>query len=170
MNRKWTCVIVGLFLVTILMGGCSVPTTQSSPPISTDNIAFIIPIQVEAFSKDATLRVSLWNAEQLEANEKNATCTFSFDAQTGTEKVQCPEGVEYREVTPEEFTIPIHDINTSIRITSKSIRMGEKYMIQISGLSNDNCNSASASYGDTANSKTITLEDLTWMTTLMACP
>lgn len=31
MNSKWTFVIVGLFLVTILMGACSVPTTRSSP-------------------------------------------------------------------------------------------------------------------------------------------
>jgi hypothetical protein len=171
MNRKWMLVLAGLFLITILVTACSVPITWLYP--STPNrefITLIIPIQVKGFSKDAILRVGLWNAEQLAANEKNALCTISYDAQTGNENVQCPDGVEYHEVMPGEFTIPIRDIRTTITITSKSIRMGEKYMIQISGLSNDNCNSASASFSSMANSKTITVEDLTWATTMMACP
>ena len=168
MNRKGMLALAILLLTTIL--GCSLPTTLPFSSHQRGNITFIIPIQVEAFSKDEPLHVSLWNEEQITINEKNALCGVSYDAQTGIEKIQCPEGIEYREVLPEEFTISLRDIRTSITITSMSIRMGEKYMIQISGLSNDNCNSTSASFTGKANSKTITLDELTWMTTLMACP
>lgn len=169
MSRKRILAFVNLSLVMLLASACSAPLSQTSPPATGKNVTFIIPIQVDAFSKDATLRVSLWNAEQLEASDNNAPCVVSYNAETGGEEVQCPDGVEYRQATPEELVIPIGDVGTSITVTSKGIQVGERYRVLISGLSHDDCNSSSASVDGTAQSETITLENLEWMTTLMAC-
>lgn len=169
MNRKWRFVLAGLSSV-LVVSACSAPLFRSSPPATAKNVTFVIPIQVENFSKGAVLRISLWNAEQMEAAEQNGNCMVVYDARTGTETVQCPEGVEYQEAVPEELIIPVGDIDTSITVTSKSIRVGEPYRIQISGLSSDDCNSTSASVDGTADSETVTLENLAWMSTLMACP
>jgi hypothetical protein len=169
MRKKWLLFLVGLSLLVIVMSACSVPITQSSLPAAAGNVTFVIPIEVDNFSKDATLSVRLWNAEQLAYAEENAPCAVSYDAQTGIEAIHCPEGVEYHEAMPEELAIPISNVDTNITVTSTSIRVGEKYRVQISGLSNDDCNSTSASIDGTANSQTITLENLAWMTTMMAC-
>ena len=133
-------------------------------------VTFIIPISVGIFSQNAILRVRLWNDEQLEISEKNSACTVSYNVQTKTEEVRCPEGVKYQEVTPEEFMFPVQEINASIEVRSNTIRVGEKYRLLISGLSNDNCNSTSADVRDMANSETITMGKLPWCTTEMACP
>jgi hypothetical protein len=134
------------------------------------NITFIVPISVDVFSQNATLRIRLWNYEQIKISKKNSSCAVSYNTQTKTEKVHCPDGIKYQEVTPEEFTFSIQDINTSVEFKSSVIGVGEKYRLLISGLSNDNCNSASSDFRDMARSKIITMEKLTWYKTEMACP
>ena len=169
MRTKWLQSLAGLFLLTLLLSACSFPLARSSPSTA-DYVTFVIPIQAGNFSQDATLRVSLWTAEQMEAAQENGGCVAYYDAQTGIEEIQCPDGVEYVEVTPEEFVIPIGDVGDSVSVTSKSIRVGERYRAQVSGLSSDDCNQTSASVNGTAHSETITLDKLEWASTLMACP
>jgi hypothetical protein len=169
MRTKWLQSLAGLFLLTLVVSACSFPLAQSSPSTA-EYVTFVVPIQVEDFSQDATLRVSLWTAEQMEAAEETGDCIASYDTRTGVEEIQCPDGVDYVEVTPEEFTIPMSDVGDSISVTSKSIRVGERYRVQVSGLSDDDCNQASASTQGTARSATLTLDNLEWVSTLMACP
>ncbi len=74
-----------------------------------------------------------------------------------------------QEITPEKFAFPIQAINRSIQLTSQTVKIGEKYRIALRGLSSDDCNSTSATAEGTASTSTITLGELDWLTTEMAC-
>ncbi len=136
---------------------------------SGESIIFFIPIETEIFSGDAALTVRLWNAKQLEISEKTSNCAASFDLQTQTEEIQCPEGVEYQKPIPEEFLFPIEEIELSIEIISSTVQIGERYRVHISGLSHDDCNTASASVNGEVTSKALQLNDLSWTATRKAC-
>jgi hypothetical protein len=129
-----------------------------------------VAINKESFSPEASLRVRIWNAETLKVAEGNANCAVSYNQETKTEEVHCPEGVNYREVSPEEFEFIMQDIGTDIEIMSATVTVGERYRLQISGLASDDCNTASATVEEKARSAHILIEDLMWATTLMACP
>lgn len=169
MKRKYLCrLLLILFLILIpVLARCDDLSIQG---YSEKIVTFVVPISVEMFSQNAILRVSLWNEEQLEISERNSACMVSYNAQTKTQDIRCPEGIEYQEVLPEEFTFSVQEVTASIKLRSTTIRRGEKYRLLISGLSNDNCNHASADVRDVANSGTITMERLSWHTTEMACP
>lgn len=137
---------------------------------STQTVSFEIPISAGSFSAQATLRVTVWNAEQLRVSQQTADCAVSHDAQTGLDQVSCPPGVVYQQAHPEEFTFSAASSGSSLRVTTTSLHVGEDYAISISGLSQDNCNNASARVEGRARSAIIILENLSWMTTLMACP
>jgi len=137
---------------------------------STGSITFTVPIVVELFSDEATLRLTLWNADQLEIIKRTGACSITYNLETQTEEIHCPQGVEYEAVTPDEFTFPLQEIGEFIEVESDNIRIGERYRLQISGLSSDNCNTTSANVEGIAQQADITIEDLTWMTTMMACP
>jgi len=162
--KKYICSLFILFLVFIPVW------VECDGGYSGEVVTFVMPIPVEIFSQNAILRVRLWNNEQLEISEKNSTCAVSYNAKTRTEEIHCSGGVEYQEVTPEEFMFPVGEINASIEVRSATVRVGEKYRLLISGLSNDNCNSTSADVREAANSETIIIAELSWRTTTMACP
>ena len=167
MNKNLFKLFILLLIHPYLLAGCDL----SSPKVdSGGSVTVIAPIDVELFSEDASLRVRLWNAEQLEIIQNTANCAVTYNQQTQTEEVHCPEGIEYQEVTPEEFSFSIQEIGTSIEVRSEMIRVGEKYRLLISGSSNDNCNTTSADVVDIAGFNQVVLEDLMWMTTGMACP
>jgi len=150
-----------------LLSGCDL----TSPDIdSTGSVTFTVPVDSDMFSNEAILRLTLWNADQLEIMKRTANCSISYNLETQTEEIHCPEGVEYEEVTPEEFTFPVQEIGEIIEVESDNIRIGKKYRLLISGLSSDNCNTTSASVEGIAQHADIIIEDLMWMTTLMACP
>jgi hypothetical protein len=151
----------------IFLTGCSVVAPFSR---SDEFVTFSVLIDKGTFSPEASLRVRIWNAETLKVAESNANCAVSYNQETQTEEVHCPEGVNYREVTPEEFEFLIQDIGAEIEIKSTTVTVGEKYRLQISGLASDDCNTASASVEEKARSEHILIEDLMWATTMMACP
>jgi len=162
--------ITNLFLllaVSSFLAGCSVVAPFSR---SVEFVTFSVVINKGNFSPEASLRVRLWNAETLKVAESNANCAVSYNQETKTEEVHCPEGVKYREVTPEEFEFLVQDIGAEIEIKSATVTVGEKYRLQISGLSSDDCNTASATVEEKARSAQVLIEDLMWATTLMACP
>jgi hypothetical protein len=153
-----------MILLCTLIGACAAPATQP-----TSGVTFTIPIQVEVFSPKGTLQVLVWNAEQMAAQDQQGECVIAHDMQSGTDTVLCPEGVQYQEITPEKFDFPIQAINQSIQVTSRTVKVGEKYRLALRGLSSDDCNSASATVEETASSSTITLGNLNWAITEMAC-
>ncbi len=162
--------LVFFVLILILLSILSACAEQSSAIDSTGSVSFTVPIDAEMFSKEATLIFTLWNADQLEIFDRTANCTVSYDAELQKEEIHCPEGVEYEEVTPEEIIIPVQEISKSVKFERDQIRVGERYRLLITGLSNDNCNTTSASIEDIAQQVDITFEDLGWATTEMACP
>ena len=155
---------LGVGMLLTLASACSSTTVQPA-----SNVTFIIPVPVEAFSPTAALQVSIWNAQQLRTLDQQAECVVAHDMQTGTDSVHCPEGVEHQTITPENFVFPIQAIDKSIQLASHTVRTGEKYQIILRGLSSDDCNSTSAVAEETAAASTITLGNLNWMTTAMAC-
>jgi hypothetical protein len=155
---------LGVLLLCALTIACAAPVAQ---PVS--GITFSVLVPVETFSPKGTLQVFVWNAQQLAALDRQNECVIAHDPQTGTDTTLCPEGVQYREITPEKFDFPVQAIEQSIRVTSQTIKVGEKYRIALRGLSSDDCNSTSAAVEGTATSSTITLGNLDWLTTEMAC-
>ena len=151
----------------IFLAGCSIVAPFSR---SDEFVTFNVSINKEAFSPEANLRVRIWNAATLKVAESNANCAVSYNQETKTEEVHCPEGVNYREVTPEEFEFLVQDLRAEIEIKSATVTVGETYRLQISGLASDDCNTASATVEERATSAHIVLENLLWATTLMACP
>lgn len=157
-------ITLGMVLLLILVSACTAPTTQPA-----SNVTFSVPIQTEIFSPRGTLQVLVWDAEQMAAVDKQAECIIAHDMQSGTDTTICPEGVQYQEITPEKFDFPIQSIEQHIQVTSRSVNVGEKYRLALRGLSSDDCNSTSATVEGEATSSTITLGQLDWLTTEMAC-
>jgi len=162
--------LVSLALILILLSILSACAEQSSAIDSSESVTFTVPIDAEMFSEEAALRFTLWNADQLEIMKRTANCAVSYNAELQKEEIHCPEGVEYEEVTPEEIIIPVQEIGKSAKFESDQIRLGERYRLLVTGLSNDNCNTTSASIEDIAQHVDITFEDLGWATTEMGCP
>jgi hypothetical protein len=160
----WLKRAISVLLLFVFASACSATTGQPAA-----NVTFVIPVPVESFSPKATLQVSVWNAQQVTMLDRQANCVVSYDPQTETEAVHCPEGVQYQKLTPEEFSFPVQAVTDSIQLTSQTVKTGEKYRIGLRGLSSDECNSTSAQVEGTATASTTTLSDLNWMTTLMAC-
>lgn len=166
MIKSQLLAIVPILILPAILSAC---VGQSSTIGSTGNVTFTVPIDAGMFSEEEPLRFRLWNADQLAIMLRTADCSISFDAESQQEQIQCPEGVKYEEVTPEEIIIPVQEIGPSASFESNQIRVGEKYRLLITGLSNDNCNTTSASVEDIAQQAEITFDDLAWMTTEMGC-
>ena len=156
-----------LHAALIFLAGCSIVAPFSR---SVEFVTFNVLINAEVFSPEANLRVRIWNAETLKVAERNANCAVSYNQETQTEEVHCPEGVVYREASPEEYAFFVQDIGAEIEIESATVTVGEMYRLQISGLASDDCNTASATVEERAGSAHIVLENLLWATTMMACP
>jgi hypothetical protein len=163
-SLRWFRQALGVLLLFGLVSACAATSTQP-----TAGVTFIVPVPVEAFSPRTALQVSVWNAQRLKTLDQQAECVISRDVQTGTESIHCPEGVPYQKITPEEFVFPLQSINQRIQLTSQTVKTGEQYQIILRGLSSDDCNSTSATAEGTATTSTITLGELSWMTTEMAC-
>ncbi len=151
----------------IFLAGCSIVAPFSR---SVEFVTFSVVIDKVNFSPEASLRVRIWNAETLKVAESSSNCAVVYNQETQTEEVHCPEGVEYREVSPEEFEFLVQDLGAEIEIKSATVTVGEMYRLQIFGLASDDCNTASATVEEKARSAHILIEDLMWATTLMACP
>jgi hypothetical protein len=167
MRKRLITKLFLLLAASSFLVGCSIIAPFSR---SVEFVTFNVSINTEAFSPEATLRVRIWNAATLKVAEGNANCAVSYNQETQTEEVHCPEGVNYREVSPEEFEFLVQDIGAEIEIKSATVTVGERYRLQISGLASDDCNTASASVEEKARSAQVHIDDLMWATTLMACP
>lgn len=162
---------ISLSLILVLAAASFLAGCATAPPFggAEENVTFLLRMDAGTFSSEASLRVRIWDAEQLEVAATTANCAVSFNQETQTEEVHCPEGIVYQKASPEEFEFPLQDLGAEIEIRSASVTVGEKYRLQISGLSSDNCNTTSASVEGKARSAQIVIEDLMWATTMMGC-
>jgi hypothetical protein len=167
MMKQPSISFVLMLIIVSFLSGCDLTPPDSDLP---ESVIFTVSVDTELFSDEGSLRVSLWNADQMEIMKRNADCAISYNLETQTEEIHCPEGVEYQEVFPEEFTFPLQEIGEIVEVKSKKISIGERYRLQISGLSSDDCNTTSANVEGVAQRTHVTLEDLMWMSTMMACP
>ena len=156
-----------ILATSTFLAGCSAISPFGGPR---ESVTFTVRIEPEFFSPEATLHVRIWDSEQLKIAESVGNCAVTYNAETETEEVHCPEGVEYQEPFPEVYAFPVQDIGEEFDILSTTVTVDEEYRLQISGLSSDNCNTASASVQERARAAQIILEDLMWATTMMACP
>jgi len=151
--------ILSLILVIMLAGWDG----SSMGGDSEKGVRFIIPIEVEKFSEDKPILIKLWTAEEFKiSREMSRKCYEHYNMDTKTWERKCKEGVEYQEVTPEEFRIPVKEIAFTIEVRSKKIKVGEGYTLKIGGVRKDKRFTLVAIVEDTARSETITLENLTW--------
>jgi len=171
MKHPLRFVVISAF-VMVFVCGCKGFSRTTNPPtqaaIPSTTISIIIPIQPEKFSKQAVVKVDLLNAEQIAIEDANPICVITGNG-SGVTYTQCPPGTEYKEVTPKEFTFPIGEVGNQIQIASTQVKLGEQFRITLTGLSQDDCNARSTRYTGVANENEITLTDLLWATTLMAC-
>lgn len=156
--------VLVLFVITV---GCNLLPSDTPSDVA---VSFTIDIDTSVFSTERPLRFVFWNAAQLEIAQRNANCSVSYNAETETEEVHCPEGVVYEPVTPTEFALSRDEIGDHVELTPGNIFVGEHYRLQISGLSSDNCNTTAASIEEVARNATVVVENLMWMMTEMACP
>jgi len=137
---------------------------------SEEGVEFIVPIERERFSEHAIFTVRLWNVQQLELSGESTACTMSYDRDTETERIECPEGIEHEKPIAEEWSLPVQDAVPPLAIRSHTMKVGERYRLRISGTSSDNCNTTVAEVRSIADSETIQLQHLSWSSTLMGCP
>ncbi len=164
-----------LFLSLLLTFVCSADLGAGQN--AEKEVHFIIQIPVELFSKDATISVRIKGPKQIERNRNNERCNSIYNMITRKTETTCPEGVEYLEITPEEFEFPIKTINEYIDVRSETIKVGDEYILAVYGKAADECNTTRASTRGKAQEETITLpigsrrtgEGLEWGTTLMGC-
>lgn len=160
-------IVLFILILLCLSAGCDALYPGSS---SGGQVSFTIAIDAGMFSAGRPVRFIFWNAGQLEIAQRNANCSVSYNTATETEEVHCPEGVVYEPVTPIEFARSRDEIGDRVELTPGNIFVGERFRLQISGLSSDDCNTTTASIEDVARKAMVEVEDLMWMTTEMACP
>jgi hypothetical protein len=125
-------------------------------------------VDVAQFSPGSVLRVLVWNGEKLATLDQNARCASVRDP-TGTASRQCPPGITYQEVTPEEHQIDVSGIGATLAVPSETVRVGERFRVLLTGKSADGCNQTSAERSDEARSAEVVLEGLSWETTARGC-
>ncbi len=131
-------------------------------------VTFVVDLPAGAFSRSGELEAHIWTSPQLATAKAQENCTVSENA-AGAQQVNCPPGVVYQPLTPEKFSFPLADLPQSVRLPSRSIHTGERYLIVVFGKSADDCNTTSASFDDTAENTQVRLSTTLWATTEMAC-
>jgi hypothetical protein len=127
------------------------------------------PVDAGLFAAGSSLRVRVWNGDQLATVERNGRCATVFDPATGAESIRCPEGTSYQPVTPEEFEFPVSELTGSIEVKSATVRVGEKFRVLLSAKSRAGCNTTSADHVGTADTPSVALGNLAWSTTARGC-
>jgi hypothetical protein len=157
-----------LVLPFVLAGLAGAWHQQPGSP-STQTITLVIAIDKTQFAPAATLNVRVWNAEQLAILDRNARCATVSDPQSRVTRLQCPDGIEYQQVTPEQFDYPIASLGRQLEVSTRSVRVGERARIRLSGLYRDKCNTVSAELVLEARSVRTPVGNVRWQATAKAC-
>lgn len=156
-----------LFVGIGVFAACGSP--QGLPSALNEPVTLVISLDRSRFAPTATLEVRVWNAEQLTILDNNARCTAVADRQTGVTRHVCPDGIEYREPSPERFDLPVRTLSARPELKTTSVRAGERFRVRLSALSRDNCNTTSADRVLTARSARVFVDNLDWQTTAKGC-
>jgi|688.fasta_scaffold163928_3 hypothetical protein len=132
-------------------------------------VSFRIQLKGLQFAPNGKLEVEVLNANQLQALQRQAGCRIIFDLSSNDKRINCPSGITYQEVIPEKFTFNVRDLGQSVSVSSRTVRVGEAYAINLIGDSPDNCNTLRAKHSSTALSANIDLTDLPWWQTSIFC-
>jgi hypothetical protein len=159
--------IVVPFVIAGILGTCD--QQSGAPSSATENVTIVVTIDRAQFAPTATLDVRVWNAAQLAILEASPGCATVKDPQTGETRLQCPDEIQYRDVTPERFEYPLESLGSELEVRSASVRVGERFRIRVSGLYRDKCNTTSADRVLQARSARTTVGNLTWHATAKAC-
>ena len=106
-------------------------------------------------TKVACRSITNMKIERMEKN-LNLICYRYYDELKKARVINCPQGIEYLEVTQEDFLFPVKEISETIEVRSKTVEVGERYKLSIVGQYKDGCNALSTSVNSTADSETIT--------------
>lgn len=142
---------------------------SGSPSSLTETVTLVVAIDKTQFAPAATLSVRVWNAEQLAILERNAACAAVKDPQSGVTRLQCPDGIQYQEVTPEQFDYPVASLGRELDVSTRSVRVGERFRIRLSGLYRDKCNTVSAERVLEARAARTLVGNVSWQATAKAC-
>jgi hypothetical protein len=162
-NKKYF--LTFLFGLTFA-GSCSNPVVNTNPG---KDVTFNIFIDKKVLSNKRDLEARIYNEEQRKILDTTANCSVSFDATTGKETVNCPAGVVYKKPSPEIFTFKVDDIKDSITMKSTSVKTGQKYLLTLSGMASDNCNTASARVEKDSAAELEHIHNLQWAQTELGC-
>lgn len=150
------------------LAGCTV-SLPGLAPTTTDPVTFSITVDPAAFSNKRQINVTIWDAEQLALADASAGCSVSHDVATGRDTTTCPPGVTYQPATPETFSTTREQLAQGFSVTSRSVTVGERYRVSISGQAPDDCNTASATAEGTATAAAVKLAGLQVAQTAMGC-
>jgi heat shock protein HslJ len=125
---------------TVGLQGADAVRVGSQQPVN-----FTITVDASAFSNKKQLTVAIYDAEQL-GREQSGTAT------------------------PEETFVFREELARGLVVPSRTVTVGERYRVVVSGMAADDCNRASASAEGVASGDAISLSDLTVVSTKMACP
>lgn len=180
-GRLHTIVLFFCSMTVLFLLSACLPPTEADPLVSqaeeqddsseeeTDQrVTFIVPVPVELFAPNTTTTMTIYNDEQTKALSEQAACTVIHDVGSNETETDCPEGVEYQETQPEQFVFALSEIDEVIQIESQTVKIGDQFILTVSGMSKDNCNTTSGSIQAVAKS-VVTRIKPDWHTTLLAC-
>jgi hypothetical protein len=171
--RLGTLSLAGAAMVACSTGLPSGKMPGASPPAIAANagkpVTFNVSVDPQAFSDKTPITVSIWDETQRQIMDETSGCSVSYNAQTQQETTSCPPGITYRKATPETFQLTKANLAKPLVLTSKTVTVGERYRLAVSGKASDDCNSASASTEAVAASPAVTLANLPVAQTMMAC-
>lgn len=147
--------------------GRPVPAAPRSGSPTNAKVKLEVEIPSRYFLKNQDVTVIVWNPEQLKLREATGVCSVSIDT-SGKEVTTCPPGVVYVAPTPETFKVAYSELDRSVVLDVKSLALGERYVVSVSGSASDGCNYTSAQSAGLAEPK-IELHDLPFATTEMGC-
>jgi hypothetical protein len=149
-----------VFATTACSGGMAAPTPG-------DPVSLVVTIDHTLFAQEAVLSVQMWNASQLATLDANARCAATQGP--GGVTIQCPPGVTYTDVVPEQQQVPLSTVGATLELAPQQIAAGEKFRIHLSGLNRDRCNATAADIVATAEAGRTVLGSPPWQTTLRGC-
>lgn len=131
------------------------------------NVKLQVEIPSRYFLRNQDVTVTVWNPEQMKVRESIGVCSVSVDG-SGKEITTCPPGVVFVKPAPETFKVAYSELDGNVVLDLKSLALGERYEVSVSGSASDGCNYTAAQAQGLAQPK-IELRDLPYATTEMAC-
>jgi hypothetical protein len=149
--------MLGLAGFIVGMTSCVVGFVAPAPVCC---VTFVVAVNPGLFAPAGVMSVQVWNASQLATLDQNARCSGT----PGSAAMQCPPGVTYKGVAPEQMQFDLSSLGNTIEVSPKQVDAGEQFRLRLAGPGRDRCNANSAEITRTAQQGRMLLGDLTWQT------